>query len=63
MSSLLEAGDRSIINMSSVASSVEGASKRSVLWRPQAVVIGLTKAIAADFIGRGIRCRSNEGAE
>jgi 2-keto-3-deoxy-L-fuconate dehydrogenase len=55
---MLEAGGGSIINMSSVASSVKGAPKRFVYGATKAAVIGLTKAIAADFIGRGIRCNA-----
>ena len=55
---MLEAGDGSIINMSSVASSVKGAPRRFVYGATKAAVIGLTKAIAADFIGRGIRCNA-----
>lgn len=55
---MLEASDGSIINMSSVASSVTGVPKRFVYGATKAAVIGLTKAIAADFIGRGIRCNA-----
>lgn len=55
---MLEAGSGSIINMSSVASSVKGAPKRFVYGTTKAAVIGLTKAIAADFISRGIRCNA-----
>lgn len=55
---MLDAGSGSIINMSSVASSVKGAPKRFVYGTTKAAVIGLTKAIAADFIGRGIRCNA-----
>lgn len=55
---MLEAGDGSIINMSSVASSVTGAPRRFVYGTTKAAVIGLTKAIAADFVGRGIRCNA-----
>jgi 2-keto-3-deoxy-L-fuconate dehydrogenase len=55
---MLEASNGSIINMSSVASSVTGAPKRFVYGATKAAVIGLTKAIAADFIGRGIRCNA-----
>jgi 2-keto-3-deoxy-L-fuconate dehydrogenase len=55
---MLEAGGGSIINMSSVASSVKGAPKRFVYGATKAAVIGLTKAIAADFIGRRIRCNA-----
>ncbi len=52
---MLKASYGSIINMSSVASSVTGAPRRFVYGATKAAVIGLTKAIAADFIGRGIR--------
>jgi 2-keto-3-deoxy-L-fuconate dehydrogenase len=55
---MLETGGGSIINMSSVASSVTGAPRRFVYGATKAAVIGLTKAIAADFIGRGIRCNA-----
>lgn len=55
---MLEAGGGSIINMSSAASSVKGAPRRFVYGTTKAAVIGLTKAIAADFIGRGIRCNA-----
>lgn len=55
---MLERGGGSIINMSSVASSVTGAPRRFVYGATKAAVIGLTKAIAADFIGRGIRCNA-----
>lgn len=55
---MLETGSGSIINMSSVASSVKGAPRRFVYGTTKAAVIGLTKAIAVDFIGRGIRCNA-----
>jgi len=48
----------SIINMSSVASSVKGAPNRFVYGTTKAAVIGLTKAIAADFVTKGIRCNA-----
>lgn len=48
----------SIINMSSAASSVKGAPNRFVYGTTKAAVIGLTKAIAADFIKDGIRCNA-----
>jgi 2-keto-3-deoxy-L-fuconate dehydrogenase len=48
----------SIINMSSVASSIKGAPNRFVYGTTKAAVIGLTKAIAADFVGKGIRCNA-----
>lgn len=45
-----------IINMSSVASSIKGVVNRCVYSTSKAAVIGLTKAVAADFIQQGIRC-------
>src|SRR5690606_24778248 len=48
----------SIINMASGASSLKGAPNRYVYGATKAAVIGLTKAVAADFIGKGIRCNA-----
>jgi 2-keto-3-deoxy-L-fuconate dehydrogenase len=48
----------SIINMSSGASSVRGAPNRFVYGTSKAAVIGLTKAVAIDFIKQGIRCNA-----
>jgi 2-keto-3-deoxy-L-fuconate dehydrogenase len=48
----------SIVNMSSVASSVKGVAKRFAYGASKAAVVGLTKAIAADFVGNGIRCNA-----
>ncbi|XP_007495926.1 dehydrogenase/reductase SDR family member 6 isoform X1 [Monodelphis domestica] len=45
-----------IINMSSVASSIKGTVNRCVYGTSKAAVIGLTKSVAADFIHQGIRC-------
>jgi 2-keto-3-deoxy-L-fuconate dehydrogenase len=53
---MLDAGRGSIINMSSAASSIKGAPNRFVYGATKAAVIGLTKAIAADYVRRGIRC-------
>ena len=55
---MLEAGHGSIINMSSVASSIKGVPNRYVYTATKAAVIGLTKAVAADFVSRGIRCNA-----
>ncbi|HEX9790195.1 MAG TPA: SDR family oxidoreductase [Kiloniellales bacterium] len=55
---MLAKGGGSIINMSSVASSVTGAPNRFVYGASKAAVIGLTKAIAADFVTQGIRCNA-----
>jgi 2-keto-3-deoxy-L-fuconate dehydrogenase len=55
---MLEHGGGSIINMSSAASSVKGVPNRFVYGASKAAVIGLTKAVAADFVTRGIRCNA-----
>ena len=56
--SMIDAGGGSIINMSSVASSIKGIAHRCVYGASKAAVIGLTKSVAADYIGRGIRCNA-----
>jgi 2-keto-3-deoxy-L-fuconate dehydrogenase len=48
----------SIINIASGASSVRGIPNRYLYGASKAAVIGLTKAVAADFIRRGIRCNA-----
>jgi 2-keto-3-deoxy-L-fuconate dehydrogenase len=48
----------SIINMASVASSIRGAPNRFVYGTTKAAVIGLTKAVAADFVTQGIRANA-----
>ena len=53
---MLEGGGGSIINMSSVASSLRGLPFRCVYGASKAAVIGLTKSVAADYIADGIRC-------
>ncbi len=55
---MLNKGKGSIINMSSIASSVKGLPNRLAYGATKAAVIGLTKAIAADYVKRGIRCNS-----
>jgi 2-keto-3-deoxy-L-fuconate dehydrogenase len=55
---MLAKGEGSIINMASVASSVKGVPVRFVYGTTKAAVIGLTKAVAADFVSRGIRCNA-----
>ena len=48
----------SIINVSSCASSLKGFPNRFVYGTTKGAVIGLTKAIAADFVKKNIRCNS-----
>jgi 2-keto-3-deoxy-L-fuconate dehydrogenase len=55
---MLERESGSIINMSSIASSIKGVPNRAVYGATKAAVIGLTKAIAADFVRKGIRCNA-----
>lgn len=55
---MLAAGGASIINMASVASSLKGVPNRFAYSASKAAVIGLTKAVAADFITQGVRCNA-----
>ena len=48
----------SIINMASIAGSIRGLPNRFVYGASKAAVIGLTKAIAADYVQKGIRCNA-----
>lgn len=52
---MIAAGRGSVVNMSSVASSVKGAPNRVAYGATKAAVIGLTKALAADLVAKGIR--------
>ena len=55
---MLDKGGGSIMNMASVAGSLKGLPNRFAYGASKAAVIGLTKAVAADFVGKGIRCNA-----
>jgi 2-keto-3-deoxy-L-fuconate dehydrogenase len=55
---MLEHGGGSIINVASVVGSIKGAPNRFVYGATKAAVVGLTKAVAADFVTRGVRCNA-----
>jgi len=55
---MLDRGRGSIINMASIVSSLKGAPNRFCYGATKAAVIGITKSVAADFVGRGIRCNA-----
>jgi len=55
---MLEKKSGSIVNIASVVSSIRGVPNRYVYGTTKAAVIGLTKAVAADFIKQGIRCNA-----
>ncbi|MEP5153685.1 SDR family oxidoreductase [Planktotalea sp.] len=55
---MLERGGASIINMSSVASSMKGVPNRFAYCASKAAVIGMTKSVAVDYITQGIRCNA-----
>ena len=55
---MIARGGGSIVNMSSVASSVKGVANRCAYGATKAAVIGITKSVAVDFVSRGIRCNA-----
>ncbi|MDF3983181.1 SDR family oxidoreductase [Luteibacter sp. PPL201] len=55
---MLARGKGSIVNMSSVASSLKGVPNRFAYSTTKAAVIGLTRSIAADYVARGVRCNA-----
>ncbi len=55
---MLEAGGGAIVNIASGAGSVRGIPNRYVYGATKAAVIGLTKAVAADYIRQGVRCNA-----
>lgn len=55
---MLKKGSGSIINIASVAGSITGVPNRFIYGATKAAVIGMTKAVAADFVKQGIRCNA-----
>jgi 2-keto-3-deoxy-L-fuconate dehydrogenase len=55
---MLARGSGSIVNVASVASSIKGVADRFAYGASKAAVIGLTRAIAADFVAKGVRCNA-----
>ena len=55
---MLTNGGGSIINIASGASSIRGLPNRYVYGASKAAVIGLTKAVAAEYIRQGVRCNA-----
>ena len=55
---MIAAGGGKIINMASVASSLKGVPNRAAYAASKAAVIGLTKSVAADYVGMGITCNA-----
>ena len=55
---MLDNGGGSIINMSSVASSIKGVPNRFAYCASKAAVIGITKSVAADYVTKGVRCNA-----
>ncbi|HTK03102.1 MAG TPA: SDR family oxidoreductase [Bordetella sp.] len=55
---MLAKGGGSIINMASVAGSIKAVPNRFIYSTTKAAVVGLTKSVALDFVGKGIRCNA-----
>jgi 2-keto-3-deoxy-L-fuconate dehydrogenase len=53
---MIESGSGSVINMSSVASSIMGVPARFIYGASKAAVVGMTKSVAKDFVSDNIRC-------
>jgi len=55
---MIQKGGGSIVNIASVASHIKGLPNRCAYAASKAAVIGLTKAVAMDYIKYGIRCNA-----
>lgn len=55
---MLEQGSGSVVNIASIVSSEKGAPRRFAYGASKAAIIGMTKAIAADYVQHGIRCNA-----
>jgi len=55
---MLKAGTGSIVNIASIVSSEKGAPRRFAYGASKAAIIGMTKAIAADYVRDGVRCNA-----
>ncbi len=55
---MLQSGGGSIVNISSVASSIAGVPNRFIYGTTKAAVLGLTKSVAKDFVDKGVRCNA-----